>query len=103
MSELIDVLRSLVQESVGALKPAELATGTVESVAPLKIKTIETQLSIPEAALIVVETLKEKTATVEGGSGSGGSVVLQKGLEAGEKVIMLRLNAGQRYLVLSRA
>lgn len=101
MSDLIDVLHAISQENMNAQKPADIAYGTVKSLSPLSIQVMSTMQMIPAAALELTSSVVAKTATVQGGE--GGTVVINEGLSVGDKVIMLRVSKGNRYIVLSKA
>lgn len=101
LADLIDILNAISQNNQAAQKPADIAYGTVISVSPLSIQTVSTSPPIPAAALELTSSVVAQTATVQGGS--GGTVVINPGLAAGDKVIMLRVAKGQRYIVLSKA
>lgn len=96
---------------------AEEVYGTVQSTSPLKIWVtsklilegdfIELSMLARELKIHVVLPVTG-SAKVGGSSGSitgtaEGDVVVWRGLQAGDKVRMLRLQKGQRYLVLERA
>ncbi len=101
MADLIEVLNYISQENQKAQKPTDIAYGTVDSTSPLAIKINETSPPIPAAALELTSSVVAKTVTVQGGE--GGTVVINEGLAVGDKVIMLRVAKGQRYIVLSKA
>lgn len=101
MAELIDVLQGIMQDNSAALKPTDVAMGTVISVSPLSVQVQATMQAIPAAALILTSGVVAKTAQVQGGE--GGTVVINEGLAVGDKVIMLRVSHGQRYIILSKA
>ena len=96
MSDLLGVLQQIMQENQQAMKPTELAFGTVVSVG-LVDNTAEPK---PEAGLILTDSVVARSAKVQGGS--GGTVVINPGLAAGDRVVMLRVQRGQRYIVLSK-
>ena len=98
--ELIDVLHNIAQENSDAQKPADIAYGIVQSVSPLSIKVDGTAQAIPAVGLILTSGVMAKTAQVQGGQ--GGTVVINEGLAAGDKVIMLRVKKGNSYIVLSK-
>lgn len=89
-----------MQENQKAMKPTEVAFGTVATVSPLSILVDGTSQPKPEAGLILTEAVIPKTVQVQGG---GGMVVVNKGLAVGDKVVMLRVSRGNRYIVLSKA
>lgn len=99
MSNLLGVMQEIMQENQKAMKPTEVAFGTVATVSPLSILVDGTSQPKPEAGLILTEAVIPKT--VQGGG--GGMVVVNKGLAVGDKVVMLRVSRGNRYIVLSKA
>lgn len=100
MSDLLGVLQQIMQENQQAMKPTELAFGTVVSVGPLSILVDNTAEPKPEAGLILTDSVVARLAKVQGGS--GGTVVINPGLAAGDRVVMIRVQRGQRYIVLSK-
>lgn len=100
MADLIDVIHSINQESMNGQKPTDIAYGTVTSTSPLSIQLQTTMQPIPEKALVLTSSVIEKTVPVMGGQ--GGTVTINEGLTVGDKVVMLRVSRGQRYIVLSK-
>lgn len=100
MSELIDVLNMIVQDNTKANKQTDIVYGTVSSIAPLTVKLDDTMLPVPDVALVLTENVKSRSAKVQGGG--GGAVVINEGLAVGDKVVMLRVSHGNRYIILSR-
>ena len=100
MSDLLGVLQQIMQENQQAMKPTELAFGTVVSVGPLSILVDNTAEPKPETGLILTDSVVARSAKVQWGS--GGTVVINPGLSAGDRVVMLRVQRGQRYIVLSK-
>ncbi|MCI8510833.1 MAG: DUF2577 domain-containing protein [Lachnospiraceae bacterium] len=100
MSELIGVVQQIVQNTVKAMRLADKETGTVVSLSPLAIQTDGTMSPIPEKALLLTDAVKARTAPVQGGE--GGMVTIHEGLAAGDRVLMLRVQRGQQYIVLSK-
>ena len=100
MIELIDILQKINQEGMKASKLTDIAYGTVKSSSPIKIQLQTTMQDIPSSAIVLTSAVIEKTAAVQGGN--GGTVVINEGLAAGDKVVMLRVSGGQRFIVLSK-
>ena len=100
MSNLLGELQAIMQENQNAMKPTELVFGTVATTAPLSILVDNTVQAKPEAGLILTDSVVARTAKVQGGS--GGTVVINPGLAVGDRVVMLRVQRGQRYIVLSK-
>ncbi len=99
MSELVGVIQQIVQNTIQAMKPADMATGTVISASPLSVQPDIHMPPLPEKALILTDTVRERIVDVQGGDGR---VVVREGLRSGDKVLMLRVQNGQRYLILSK-
>ena len=84
MSEqyLLQLIKQAAIEAVAAGKPMQVVFGTVVSANPLKIKV--------ESGLILDEDFFVKTAT------AGGK------LKKNDRVVLLRMQGGQQYLILDR-
>ena len=110
--ELIDALQQVAQSSIKASKPTDLVTGTVVSVSPLEISINTAMAPLRSQVLSLTANVVEKTVSglpdsvcVENGETlpkSGSMVTINRGLETGDRVLLLRVNNGGKYLVLSR-
>ena len=90
-TELLGVLQEIVKNYMNAIKMTDKATGTV------------TDTSLPPIsgnALILTSNVIERTEQVKGGA--GGTVTVTEGLKAGDKVLLLRVQKGQQFIVLSK-
>lgn len=99
MSELVGVIQQIVQNTIEAMKMADKATGTVESVSPLRVKIDSSIQSVPSAALLLTDTVRERVVPVQGGEGT---VTIREGLKEGDRVLMVKVQNGQQYIILSR-
>ena len=125
--ELRDVLQQMMDENRAASQPSELKIGTVTSVDPLEI-TINTSMApLRAGVLILTEPVIEKNIPIlqhthggqvpadllqssiicqedsEGLPVEGGYIILNEGLKAGDTVVLMRVQNGQKFIVLSRA
>lgn len=100
MSELMTVVKEIIQETADGMKLADIAVGTVVSTSPLSIQIDISMPPIPEQALILTDSVRARSAPVTGGQ--GGTVQIHSGLAAGDKALMLRVSKGQRFIVLSK-
>ena len=100
MAELVGVLQMMMQNTIKAMKLTDAAMGTVESASPLSVRTDAAAQAIPERALLLTDSVRERTETVQGGA--GGCVVVHSGLKAGDRVLMLRVSKGNQYIILSK-
>lgn len=125
--ELKDVLYQMMARNRVASQPTELRIGTVTQVSPLEI-TINTAMAPLRGGVLyltaaVVErkipVLAHTHSTAQGTTGSAldgvaclengsalpvedGYILLNRGLAAGDRVLLLRVQSGQKFLVLSR-
>lgn len=104
MADLIDVLNMISQNNQAAQKPADIAFGTVTSISPLSIQVEGSMQSIPAAAIILTSAVVERIVDVGGVPEDMPhlTVKVTEGLLAGDKVAMLRVSKGNRYIVLSK-
>lgn len=97
MAELIEVLQETIKNTVKALDLLETTYATVESVVPLVLTITETQLSVSEPVAVMSDNVRPKTAVVQ-----GEEITLIPGLIQGDKVLLLKANSGQNYIVISK-
>lgn len=99
-TELLGVLQEIVKNYMNAIKMTDKATGTVTKTSPLTIQTDTSLPPISGNALILTSNVIERTEHVKGGA--GGTVTVTEGLKAGDKVLLLRVQKGQQFIVLSK-
>jgi len=124
-NELVQLVKKAALEAVNASGPMGLCFGTVTSASPLKIQ-VDQKKTLTEAQLILTNnvrdfavemtTLPDFHETEEESGGSGDAAFsshkhkyqgrkkwkVHLALKAGEKVILLRCDGGQKYIVLDR-
>lgn len=125
---LAETIYLMNQRSQQAAQPADLKIGTVTSVSPLEI-TLSTNMAPLQAGVLLLTSavIEKKIPVLEHdhtvpGSGStstalssvacyengtalpveNGYIILNRALAVGDKVIMLRVQSGQKFIVLSR-
>ena len=123
--ELIDALHQISQQSQKAMQPTELVIGTVTSISPLEITSNTAMAPLREAVLHLTANVVEKKipilqhthTTPEGTTGSAldsiaciengqalpvenGYIILNRALEVGDKVLMMKVQHGQKFVVL---
>ncbi|MNJ00018.1 hypothetical protein D3C73_1592480 [compost metagenome] len=70
--------------------------GTVTVAAPLQIQ-VDQRFILSGAALVLPESVMESKLEWD-----GREIVLRRGLEKGDRVLMVRMQGGQSYVVLDR-
>lgn len=113
--DLIDILQKINQDGLNAASLTDLAIGTVNSASPLQI-TLQTNMQpLREEVLYLTEAVLEKKLVFSGTSSipqfyingenvpsSGNTVYLNQSLAVGDKVLMLRVQKGQKFIVISK-
>ena len=130
--ELADILHQMAQQSFNALQPCDLCIGTVTKTSPLEITIDTARAPLKSSVLYLTESVVEKKIpvvahnhtihdTYTGGGSSenslsniicyehgkalpvkDGYIILNRALEAGDEVLLLRVQHGQKFIVLSR-
>lgn len=103
MHDAKDLVRAMQQVSNGANEagyPADMMSGTVIAVSPLKIK-VEQRFDISSAQLIVPEHLTDHTVDAEL-DGAKKKMKIYSGLKTGQQVALIRQQGGQKFLVTDR-
>lgn len=84
---LVKTIKRAAVEAQEATKPVQICFGKVIEIRPLKV-LVEQKLYLGEAQLVLAQSVTE--ADVRGG------------LVAGDEVILLRQQGGQKYIVMDR-
>ena len=82
--DLLQIIKKAAMDAVETSNPMRVVFGTIESTSPLKVK-IEQKLSIGEFFLIQTDTYKKYTDK-----------------KIGDKLVLIRMQGGQQYLILDR-
>ena len=104
--DLVGVIQQIIQANLEAQKLTELEAGTVTSVSPLMIKVTADLPELPADVFVLTEAVKawNEEAVVDYPGGTSQTVTIHhKGLQVGDKVVLLRVLKGQKYIILSRA
>ncbi|MBG0219997.1 DUF2577 domain-containing protein [Clostridioides difficile] len=81
--DLLQIIKKAAMDAVETSNPIRVVFGTIESISPLKVK-IEQKLSIGEFFLIQTDTFKNTDKKI------------------GDKLVLIRMQGGQQYLILDR-
>lgn len=100
--DLIEVLQQILQNGITELKLTDLVIGTVATTSPLTIQIDTLMQPLPEEALIKTEAIMPKIYSGTTSDGATFTAVINEGIQAGDKVVMLRCQHGQRFIVLSK-
>lgn len=122
MPNAVEVVKQAAVEAVEAGKPVNIVFGTVVSASPLKIQV--DQKSIYTSKMLILTrnvtnytismTVDHQTEDTSGGSGDAAfeahhhaytgtkSFLVLNALKAGEKVLLLRVQGGKKFVVIDR-
>lgn len=95
--DLIDTIQSIVKDSVKAMDLLQIGYATIVSASPLTLTVQATQLQVTEPVAQLTDNVRYRDITVE-----GHKVILNPGLKSGDKVLVLKANAGQNYIIISK-
>lgn len=98
--DLSQLIKKAAVEAVDASKPVGYVFGEVTSIDPLTIE-IDRKLPLPGDVLILTRAVTEYTTTISSPT-STERITVHNALKIGEKVILARMQSGQRYIVLDR-
>ena len=122
INELVRAVKQAAVEAVKADGPMAVSFGTVTSASPLKIQ-VDQKKTLTEAQLILTNNVRDfnvdmtvdhQTESQSGGAGDAAFAPhkhryqgrkkwkVHNALQMGEKVILLRCDGGQQYIVLGR-
>ncbi|QGQ93957.1 DUF2577 domain-containing protein [Paenibacillus psychroresistens] len=93
------LLNLIKQASIGAVEagnPMNVQFGMVSSMNPLEVN-LDQRFTLEEDFLIVPDTLTELIITI-----GSTEYTIRRGLELGDKVILLRVQGGQQFIILDR-
>jgi len=107
---LLDTIKRAGVDAVGASGPMVIQFGVVKNADPLEI-IVDQRLHLTREFLIVPESLTAYDVDLRHShSYTGGTtgdalndpITIRRGLETGDKLILLRMQGGQKYLILDR-
>ena len=101
VSGLLEVLKKAALEVLEAAKPVNVQFGEVRSQTPLKI-CVEQKMMLSEAQLILTRNVTEYKTEITGQGEIRKVITIHNALKAGEKVILIRQQEGQKFIVVDR-
>lgn len=81
--ELIKLIKQTALDAVNASKPVEMCFGSVKKDSPIQV-LVEQKILLGEKQLVLIESVKES------------------GLAAGDEVVLIRQQGGQKYLIAGK-
>lgn len=93
---MLDIIKKASLGAVSNTNPVAFSYGVVTAASPLQIQ-VDQRFTLSAHALVLPESVTENTIRL-----AGQEIVLRRGLEAGDRVLMARMQGGQSYVVLDR-
>ena len=103
MLDANDLLIGIKRASINAIenaKPVNLVFGKVSSISPLNIN-VENKLKLGKEQLLLSKNLSNYSVEIEI-EGEKRQIKIYNALKSGDEVILLRMQGGQKYLILDR-
>lgn len=101
-SEFLKVIKQAAVEAVEAGNPAAICYGQVTSASPLKI-LVDQKMTLGSAQLVVPQHLTDYEMDMKLKSGgTKQTYVFYGSLKTGDKVLLVREQGGQKYIVMDR-
>ncbi|MDR9857819.1 DUF2577 domain-containing protein [Paenibacillus sp. VCA1] len=119
MADLLSTVKKAAMDAMAAGNPAAVMFGEVINTDPLEVN-VDQRFTLPADFLLVPESLihyeidlhHSHEYTDDSGSGTSTKqtkpalpekpIVIRRGLEAGDKLLLLRVQGGQQYVILDR-
>ena len=93
---LANLIRQASMGAFEASNPVMVMFGTITKTNPLEVN-VEQRFTLSRDFLILTERLTEYKVKV-----NGQDVVIRRGLQVGDKVLLLRIQGGRQYVVWDR-
>ncbi len=100
MNEFLNILRRVATEAVEGEKPVGVMFGEVLSTSPLQIK-VEQRLTLSEDMLILTKNVTDYSVNAWSNT-ENFKLHIKNSLKKGEKVLLLRMQGGQRFLIIDK-
>ena len=110
MSSLLDTIKKASLAAAEATGPLAVMYGEIVTVDPLSVK-VDQRFTLTSGFLVVPESLvryeadlkhKHQYAGSDTSEALTGKLVIRYGLQEGDKVILLRVQGGQQYIILDK-
>lgn len=99
-NDILRVIKQAAYYANQAAYPVEILTGKVLSAAPIEIM-VEQKLTLTKKQLIIVREVTDYTVMTEI-KGESYQILVKKALQKGDEVILLKMQGGQKYVVIDK-
>lgn len=107
---MLEAIKQAAMDAIAASNPVAILFGEVTKTNPLEVN-VDQRFTLTADFLIVPESLimyevdaRHNHSYGEGTTGFGlqDKLLIRRGLEVGDKLILIRMQGGQRYLIMDR-
>lgn len=95
---LLEEIQMIVQNNEKGKAPADMGYATILSTDPLSMEVQSSRLIVTAPVAEECDNVRRRTAAA-----GENEVVIHPGLAVGDKVLYVRANGGQKYIILSKA
>ena len=100
MSNLLQVIKTAAIDAVNASNPVSVLVGQVVSANPIKI-SLNQKLTLEDPFIVIPENMTDYDTKIKI-DGEIKDITVYNALKTGDKVVLLRMQGGQKYFVLSK-
>jgi len=93
---MLEAIKKAAMDAVVASNPVAVMFGTVTKTNPLEVN-VDQRFTLDADFLVQTAATTELKVTI-----GGTEYVMREGLQAGDRVVLLRVQGGQKYLILDR-
>lgn len=93
---MLEAIKQVALGAIDAAGPVMVQLGVVTNVNPLKVM-VDNRLELTEDFFILPECLTEQKIMI-----GSQEIEIRKGLAAGDKLLLIRMQGGQRYAIMHR-
>lgn len=93
---MLSLIKQAAADAVEASSPVGIFYGTIKNAAPLEVE-VDQRFLLTQEFLEMTEATRELKVPL-----GSGEYVLRPKLQAGDRVILMRIQGGQKYVVLDR-
>lgn len=98
--DFLELIKRVAINAIESKKPVVVRYGTVQTVNPLTI-LLEQKITLTKEFLVLTKSVVSHNIDVEI-DGQVQKITLENGLEIGNKVALLRVQGGQKYIVIDK-
>ncbi|WP_025026331.1 DUF2577 domain-containing protein [Caldalkalibacillus mannanilyticus] len=93
---MLQAIKQAAMDALEASNPVAILFGTITKNHPLEVN-VDQRFTLTEDFLILTEATKEVKVNI-----GGTEYTLREGIKSGDKVLLLRMQGGQKFLLLDR-